>query len=252
MQQAYRALRIVSEAQTIRMVLAAHPGELMLKELNMACATFDTKGSNGVKAVVLDFATSQDAAGTAPEEPTQTTINEACAAVHTVPQPVLAVVRGTLSVAACALVFAADLTLVASDAQIMVPANVEGGDGVAMQSGEEDGSTLLNSPAISAPETTDTLTGAQAARLGYITWAVPAQQINREMERILDMLRGKSALALRQTKASVRLGQAEHTTRLEALSRVNTFYLSQVMQSADAHEGLRAFLEKRQPEWENA
>jgi len=72
------------------------------------------------------------------------------------------------------------------------------------------------------------------------------------MERVLDMLRGKSAVALRHTKASVRLGQANHVTKLEALGRVNTFYLTQVMQSADAHEGLRAFLEKRQPDWKNA
>lgn len=55
MQQAYRALRVVAEAQTIRIVLDANPGELMLTELCTACASLNTAASNGVKAVVLDF-----------------------------------------------------------------------------------------------------------------------------------------------------------------------------------------------------
>ena len=224
MQQAYRSLRIVSEAQTIRIVLATHPGELMLKELSTACATLDTVSSNGVKAVVLDFVESASV-GSEGEAVSQEVVDGACAAVRGVAQPVLAVVRGTLSGAACALVRAADLTLVTGDAVLTVPDAVSGND---------------------------MLTGAQAARLGYVTWSVPTQNVKKEMERVLDMLRGKSAVALRHTKASVRLGQADHATKLEALGRVNTFYLTQVMQSADAHEGLRAFLEKRQPDWKNA
>lgn len=224
MQQAYRSLRIVSEAQTIRIVLANHPGVLMLKELSTACATLDTESSNGVKAVVLDFVESASA-GSEGEALSQEVVDGACAAVRGVAQPVLAVVRGTLSEAACALVRAADLTLVADDAVLTVPDAVSGND---------------------------TLTGAQAARLGHVTWAVQTQNVKKEMERVLDMLRGKSAVALRYAKASVRLGQADHATKMEALGRVNTFYLTQVMQSTDAHEGLRAFLEKRQPDWKNA
>ncbi len=225
MQQAYRALRIVAEAQTIRIVLTTHPGELMLKELRTACTALDTESSSGVKAVVLDFTTSQRATGIEGEAVSQAAIDGACAAVRAVAQPVLAVVRSSLSAAACTLVRAADLTLAACDAMLTVPDATTGND---------------------------MLTGAQAARLGYVTWTVPVQHVSKEMERILDLLRGKSAVALRHAKASVRLGQADYATRLEALNQVNTFYLEQVMQTTDAHEGLRAFLEKRQPEWKNA
>ncbi len=225
MQQAYRALRVVAEAQTIRVVLSAHPGELMLKELRTACATLDTQGSKGVKAVVLDFGAGHAAPVSGSEAISQAAIDEAWAALRTVTQPVLAVVRSTLSAAASALVRVADLTLVAHDAVLIVPGATPGDD---------------------------TLTGVQAARLGYVTWSVPTQNVDREMERILDMLRGKSAIALRLVKASVHLGQKEHPTRPEALDVVNAFYLTHVMQTADAHEGLRAFLEKRQPTWKNA
>ena len=71
------------------------------------------------------------------------------------------------------------------------------------------------------------------------------------MGRILNQLREKSAVALRFTKASVRLAQAEQLTPLEALQHINALYLTELMRTKDAAEGLRAFLEKRQPLWEN-
>src|SRR5438874_1218270 len=120
MQQAYRVLRIVSEAQTVRIVLMLAPNELMLRELCTACAALKAESSSGIKAVVLDFATKVDTSN--PENTTipPHTLNQACAAVRDVEAPVLAVVRGTLSAAANALVHAADLTLVAHDAVLMV------------------------------------------------------------------------------------------------------------------------------------
>jgi len=225
MQQAYRALRIVAEAQTIRIVLSSHPGELMLRELSTACTTFDKQGSSGVKAVILDFSAGHTAAGAEGETVRQAVIDDACAALRTVTQPVLAVARGMLSPAASALVRVADLVLAAHEAVLVIPGTSPGDD---------------------------TLTGVQAARLGHVTWSVPAQNVDRETERILDMLRSKSAVALHFVKASVRMGQKEHQNRLEALGQVNAFYLTRVMSTTDAHEGLHAFLEKRQPEWKNA
>ncbi len=229
MQQAYRALRIVAEAQTIRIVLAPEPDELMLKELCIACESLHTESSSGIKAVVLDFNPSasqlvshsaQIATGSS-----STFVESACAAVRAISQPVLAVVRATLSQTACSLMQAADLTLVAEHA-VLILSNEE--------ADEED-----------------TLTGAQAARLGYVTWSAPANDISKHMERILGLLRAKSAIALRYTKASVRLAGKDHATRLEALQQVNTLYLTQLMQTHDAHEGLQAFLEKRKPNWKN-
>ncbi len=242
MQQAYRALRIIAEAQTIRIVLAPDPAELMLNELYIACASMHTESSGGIKAVVLDFNpdVTQSTSGAINRAPTLAekapgshgTIDhilaiaeKASEAVRAIAQPVLAVVRATLSKPACMLIQAADFTLVAEDA-VLVVSNRE--------TGEED-----------------TLTGAQAARLGYATWSAPANDISKQRERILDLLRAKSAIALRHAKASVHLAEAKHATRLGALEQVNTLYLMQVMQTHDAHEGLHAFLEKRKPNWKN-
>jgi enoyl-CoA hydratase/carnithine racemase len=229
MQQAYQALRIIAEAQTIRIVLAPNPGELMLKELCTACASLKTESSNGIKAVVLDFKDNM-IYPTGPGEKADvlnrasTILHDACAEVRAIAQPVLAVVRSTLSPAACILIQAADFTLVAEDAALIIP-------------GREDAD--------------ETLKGAQAVRIGYITWSAPANDISKQMERILDLLRSKSAVALRYAKAGVRLGQTDHPAHLEVLQQVNTFYLAQVMHTRDAQEGLQAFLEKRKPIWKN-
>lgn len=229
MQQSYRALRIIAEAQTIRIVLAPEPDELMLKELCIVCDTLYTESSSGIKAVILDFnpTAAQLVAHSSlvTTDRVSTNVESACTAVRSINQPVLAVVRATLSRPACLLIWAADFTLVAENAVLMISNTEEGED--------------------------DTLTGSQALRLGHITWSVSTRDINKHMERILDLLRTKSAAALRYTKASVRLARTNHLTSLEALQQVNILYLTQLMQTADAQEGLLAFLEKRKPGWKN-
>lgn len=271
MQQAYRVLRVVSEAQTIRMVLSSQPDELMLSELITACAAaptgVDTQG-DGIKAIVLDFKSSpaqvahpvQAADGASPpSEPPPAIVERAREAVWKLAPPVLAVARSTLSPTASVLAHTSDLILAAHDAVLT----------------------------ITDPQCQhDRLTGEQAARLGYVTCSVPSGDIDAEMARMLDMLRDKSAIALRLAKASVRLvlpigapliapetsgGQqliapvetggngatlspastSSARQRLEALKQVNAFYLDSLMRTEDAQEGLHAFLEKRKAHWKN-
>jgi enoyl-CoA hydratase/carnithine racemase len=246
MQQAYRLLRVVAEAQTIRMVFAFAPGKLLLRELVSACTALIQENSSGIKAVVLDF---QDNAGTGDKDKdadnqavSENDLHQAIQAVQALQPPVLAVVRGTLSTVASQLIQAADLILVAQTAVLSLPTHDD--IGKAKDTRQE------------------TITGAEALRLGLVSWSVPARAIDAEMERVLDMLRNKSGVALRLTKASVRMGstspntsasndKATETKRLDALKQVNEFYLTHVMQTTDAAEGLRAFLDKRRPHWKN-
>lgn len=238
MQQAYQALRIVAEAQTIRVILASQPDELMLRELATACATLGTESSNGVKAVVFDFTmeTQSSTISSMGEEQSiaPDVLDKAIAGIHHIPQPVLAVIRANISATASVLVHAADLSLVAQHATLNIAA-IQGPQNSQNPTGQKS----------------ERLTGAQAVRLGYVTWSVPAHEMNKEMERILDMLRAKSAVALRCTKASVRLADKDSLPRQEALRQVNALYLTQLTQTHDAQEGLQAFLEKRKPHWEN-
>jgi enoyl-CoA hydratase/carnithine racemase len=242
MQQAYQAIRIVSEAQTIRIGLSTDPDELVLRELCTVCASLSGGSSNGVKAVVFDFSSTEnrrhkDAAKAwdrdADKDATNrvpTGVEQAYGAIRGVAQPVLGVVRHTLSPVACKLLSAADFTLVAEDARLIVTGKA--GEGKEAQDNQ--------------------ISGANAARLRYVTWSAASGDINKEMERILNMLREKSAVALRFAKVSTRLGQSEQYTHLEALQRISTLYLDELMRTQDAAEGLRAFLEKRKPRWRNS
>jgi hypothetical protein len=238
MQQAYQALRVISEAQTVHIVLGIRPGELILTELCAACEALQARSSDGIKAVILDFA---DPAATQNEDQPEL-LARALAAVRGIPQPVLAVARASLSASASAFLAEADFTLIAHEAEIYWPVL----DGNNVQKGSEQ-----------------RIGGVVATRLGYATWSAPAADLQREMERVLDMLRTKSALALRHAKASTRLNlsasvpttlaaqTATSQTQLEALRQINQFYLTNVTVTRDAQEGLQAFLEKRPPRWQN-
>jgi enoyl-CoA hydratase/carnithine racemase len=242
MQQAYRVIRIVAEAQTIRIMLPSSLSTQVLRELRSACNAFNADGSSAVKAVVLDFAASANAGAASDnhEAVTPEDVQQGCIAVRAVAQPVLAVVRDVLTAEASAIAQAADLLLMSHSAALTLP--------VAAQDGHGNGSYEI-------------ITGTQAIRNKYTTWSVTAGQIPAEMERILDMLREQSAITLRYAKASVTIGTQQSASetgastggaaRLQALQEVNSFYLMHMMQTADAAEGLQAFLAKRKPQWKN-
>jgi len=228
MQQAYQALRVISEAQTIQYILSPSPGTLLLTELHTSCQALQT-GSDGIKAVLLDFSGPEKTAGATLPEAARL-LADVSQALYAVPQPVLAIVRTSLSQIACRLSALADVLLVAHEAEVCWPLRQEG-----------EG----------ADKREQSMGGRAAVRLGYATWAAPGGELDREAERILSMLRAKSALALRLAKASVRAGLQSAVSPLASLPQINQLYLERVMRSEDAHEGLHAFLEKRQPRWQN-
>lgn len=232
MQQAYRALRVISEAQTVHIVLAARPTELILTELLSACMGLHAGDGDDLKAVVLDFVDQPEAA----QEGQSTTIPsellvQVHAALKAVPQPVLAVARASLSEVSSQLIREADFTLFASEVSLFLP--------------------LATSESSTPDQEHDRIGGEAAQRLGLATWVTSAHTLGQELERILDMLRNKSSIALRHSKASVHLASQPASSPLEALQRVNQLYLDQVLHTEDAQEGRQAFLEKRQPQWKN-
>ena len=59
----------------------------------------------------------------------------------------------------------------------------------------------------------------------------------------------KSASSLRMTKAAAAMMMRE--TYKTYIGKIESLYLKDLMSTADASEGLKAFLEKRPPEWKN-
>ncbi|MGB0126488.1 MAG: enoyl-CoA hydratase, partial [Rhodocyclaceae bacterium] len=65
----------------------------------------------------------------------------------------------------------------------------------------------------------------------------------------VDQFLGLSRAALASTKKATR--EARNLPFGAALDRAESIYLKELMATADAQEGLAAFLEKRKPVWQN-
>jgi cyclohexa-1,5-dienecarbonyl-CoA hydratase len=83
---------------------------------------------------------------------------------------------------------------------------------------------------------------------GLVETVVPDGSIAAYIERWFDeRLRGRSAAALRHAATAARLSLRQHVHAV--LPDLERLYLTELMGTADAAEGIAAFLEKRAPRW---
>lgn len=95
-----------------------------------------------------------------------------------------------------------------------------------------------------------TVSAEEALRMGLVTRVCSRETLADETEALLSGLRAKSAPVLRAALRAVRAARPWGTPA--ALSTVEKIYFQDILPLADAEEGIRAFLEKRQPVWKNA
>jgi cyclohexa-1,5-dienecarbonyl-CoA hydratase len=92
-----------------------------------------------------------------------------------------------------------------------------------------------------------TISGTEAAAIGLATRAVPEGQLAVAVAECVEQLRTLSPASLAITKKAFYAWDAMHFDK--DLARSEKIYLEELMKTEDAQEGIRAFMEKREPKW---
>ncbi|MFV1962727.1 MAG: enoyl-CoA hydratase/isomerase family protein [Acidimicrobiia bacterium] len=95
------------------------------------------------------------------------------------------------------------------------------------------------------------LTAAEAKQMGIVNALAPNGDLDAALESFVDThFVPRSALSLRLATRAIREpGRAEIEQRLTEAERL---YLQELLPTHDGVEGIKAFIEKRSPEWRNA
>jgi enoyl-CoA hydratase/carnithine racemase len=244
----------LDDVVTITMNLPERRNALSLAHLRELVDAFARVGQTDARGVILagngpvfsaghDFA---DMAGAdlAAMRSMLTTCAELMSTIQAIPQPVVARVHGLATAAGCQLVATADLAVAAETAAFAVP----GGKGgwfcttpmVAV------GRSVGRKRALELAMTGDTIDAATAADWGLVNHVVPDAQL---VDATDDLIRR----ATRGSAQSKGIGKQAFYAQIDLDQPKAYAYATEVMaaasQTADAREGVAAFLEKRAPKF---
>ena len=258
MSDAYQHIRFRIEAQVGRVTFARPPLNIftiaMMKEVDAALT--ECMGARDMVAVVFESIEGSRAfsAGVSVEEHQPETVYQMLEYFHAVfrtleqmGKPAVALVDGAALGGGCELIAACDVVVSSSRARFGQP-EIKLGVFPPVAAvllprimGERRARELLL--------TGEIFDAQEALRTGLVSYVVEAEQLESKLEEILARLRELSAPALEMTRRA--LDAARGRPFLEALERTEDIYLNELMKTEDAQEGVRAFMEKRRPDWKN-
>lgn len=173
-------------------------------------------------------------------------LNDCFLQLEDLPIPTIALVHGFALAGGLELALACDLTLAAADAHL--------GDQHANFGLMPGGGSTQRLPrrigmqrAMELLTTGRWLSGSEAADWGLVLRAVPPETLEAELETLLAQLRGKSRAGLGWIKSIARQGQ-DFPLRA-GIDREGMAFVQYFATSPHPREGIRAFKEKRQPEF---
>jgi cyclohexa-1,5-dienecarbonyl-CoA hydratase len=170
---------------------------------------------------------------------------ETILALYHFPAPMIAAVRGRCLGGGFEVVQAADIVVAGEGAKFGVPE---------IQLGVLPPAACGLLPELTTPQvaaeliyTGDAMGAADALAAGLVRRVVPDDAVDEEALALAGRMARHSAAGLRRAKGALR---SAYSARVEhAMHRAVEVYLHDLMKTADAVEGLRAFTEKRRPEW---
>lgn len=160
------------------------------------------------------------------------------------PQPVIARVHGVATAAGCQLVAACDLAVAAEEATFATP-----GVKIGLFCTTPMVPLVRAVPSKAAMEmllTGAAISAARARELGLINRVVPATELDDTVRSLTNAIASMSPAVIRTGKRA--FYQIEGLDEREAYARAVPIMTENAL-SADAREGIAAFLEKRPPRW---
>ncbi|MFN2532073.1 MAG: enoyl-CoA hydratase/isomerase family protein [Pyrinomonadaceae bacterium] len=254
---AYEHIRFEAVNRVARISFARPPLNIlnipMMKEVARAL------GESAQREIVaIVFAAEKDcrafSAGVAVEEHVEETIYQMLDAFHGIfrlldqlAKPTIAIVDGPALGGGCELVAACDIVIASERARFGQP-EIKLGVFPPIAAvllprivGEKRARELIF--------TGEVIDAVEAGRLGLCNHIVSGEHLEKKCAEVLAKLRELSGTALEFTRRALDIGRGQSFDSV--LQDVENIYLHELMKSADATEGVAAFMEKRKPSWRN-
>jgi cyclohexa-1,5-dienecarbonyl-CoA hydratase len=254
METAYSFLSLEDDGIVARIVLRRPPLNIlhleMVRELNRALR--DLRADDGLRVLVIAAEGKAFSAGVAIEDHLPDRVGTMLPAFHdvfrhvrTLCVPTIAAVQGAALGGGCELACFADIVIASENASFGLPeVKLASFPPVAaVHFPHRIGLTRTLQLVMSG----DVLPAREAERIGLVDRVVPGEKLAETVETEVGKLREKSGPALCLAKRAVL--QAARDEFGSRLGEVEDLFLEELMKTADATEGLAAFLDKRPPVW---
>jgi enoyl-CoA hydratase/carnithine racemase len=163
------------------------------------------------------------------------------------PKAVIACVQGTATAAGCQLVSACDLALASEEAHFCTPGVNIGSFCTTPLVGI--GRNMHRKHAMELALTGDMFCAEDAVRMGLINRTVAASELQAEVSQLAGRIASKSAQGIRSGKQAF---YQQIDMPVEGAFEYAREEMIKALTGADSDEGIKAFFEKRPPQWGDA
>ncbi len=160
-------------------------------------------------------------------------------------KPIIALVNGVALGGGCELAIACDMVLASDKAKFGQPEIKVGA--IPTVATALMPKLIGRKKALELILTGDTIDAAEAQKIGLINKVVPSEKLAEAANELENKLKEMSPIVLQIVRKAIYRGI--DTDFNKALDSVTDIYLEELIRTEDAVEGLKAFLEKRKPEW---
>ncbi len=246
----YQTIRISTESAVARIVLARPSSanrvdRRLLRELEDACGAI--AGDDAVRAVVLSAEGAGFCAGWAADTPADRFELPAdpFACLAALPQPVVCAIQGAAISAGFELALAADVRICSADARFALP-DTESGALPRAGGGQRLARLAGRGVALAMLLTGEELDAKAAYRAGLVAKVVERARLETEADAMANSIAAKGPIATRYAKEAIHRGL---DMTLDQALRYETDLTIILQTTRDRAEGVRAFVDKRKPEF---